>query len=61
MSMAGNEYTNGGSTIDFWENKYGQLYIEINDSWISIPYDEAIKIGQKITAIGEEIENKNNV
>ena len=59
--MAGNKYTNGGSTIDFWENKYGQVYIEIDGSWISIPYDEAIKIGQKITAIGEEIENKNHV
>ena len=60
MSMAGNEYENGGSKIDFWENQHGQVYVEIDDSWISIPYDEAIKIGQKITAIGEEIENRHN-
>lgn len=53
-------YTNGGTTLEFYINQYEQIYMEIEGKWISIPYDEAIKIGQDIVRMGEELENKHN-
>ena len=53
-------YSNGDSTIRFYENKFGQVLIEVDGKWISIPYDQAIKIGQRIVECGEEIENRNH-
>lgn len=53
-------YSNGGVKLKFYINKFDQIYMEIDGKWISIPYDEVIKIGQKLVGMGEELENTHN-
>ncbi len=53
-------YSNGGTKLEFYINKFEQVYMEVDGKWISIPYDEVIKIGQKLVEMGEELENRNN-
>ena len=57
------KYSNGGYNIEFYENDFSQVYMEIYDDdgdpmmggWITIPADEALEFAGELKGLAEKM------